>query len=114
MPPTQQQQIDALKAEVAALKDRQDKADTMREQTHAMVGHVQSKVDDMHQALMEPPPFDPDQKSLIARMVEITVNIEAGQRTANNVLGALKWLSGLILAAGIIYAAWRTGHVPKE
>jgi hypothetical protein len=105
MPPTQQQQIDALKAEVAALKTRQDKADTMREQTHTMVAG-------MYQALMEPQIGHGD-KNLVERMAEVTVNIEAGQRTANNVLGALKWLSGLILAAGVIYAAWKTGHQPK-
>lgn len=105
MPPTQQQQIDALRAEVAALKDRQDKADKMREQTHTMVAG-------MYHALMEPQLGQGD-KSLIERMAEVTVDIEAGQRTANNLLGALKWLSGLILAAGVIYAAWKTGQQPK-
>ncbi len=104
--PSQQARIDALEQEVAALKAHQAEADATRETILGMVTQL-------HTALMIPQAGQ-NGKSLLERMAEVTVNIESGQRTANNLLGGLKWLSGLILAAGVIYAAWKMdGQPPK-
>lgn len=112
MPPTQQQQIDALKMAVKALQDRQDKADQMRKDTHDMVSAMAEKVNAMHSGLMEPQ-LGQGEKSLIERMADVTVNIEAAQRTAGNMGKAARWIAAIALAVGLFVAAWKAGHAPQ-
>lgn len=82
MPPSQAQIIAALTARTDALEKRQDAADKMRGETYQMVA-------DMHQALMTPQ-YGQGEKSLLERMAEVTVDIESGRRTTDNLIGLAK------------------------
>jgi hypothetical protein len=84
-----------------------DEAENMRKDTHQMVA-------DMHAALMEPPAFDPNQKSLVARMADVTVEIESGKRTAENVLSIAKWLVAVAAAVAVLAAVLKIGHWPNK
>jgi septal ring factor EnvC (AmiA/AmiB activator) len=112
MPPTQQQRIDALEAAVEAMRTRQDAADKVREDTHKRVQDMQGKVDAMFAALMQPQVGHGD-KSLVERMAEVTVNIEAAQRTGENLGTLARWLAAMALAGGLLIALLKFGHNPN-
>jgi hypothetical protein len=107
MLPTQQQQIDALRAALGGLQARLDVADRTREDTHRRVQDMQGKVDAMYNALMQPQIGQGDQ-SLIVRMASVTVEIESGKRTARFAL----WVFGFFAAAGAGLAVFTLG-APK-
>lgn len=94
---TLQQQIDAL-------AKRMDAADKTREDTHKMVA-------DMHRALMEPQIGQGD-KSVIERVMAVTIDIESGKRAGDNLLAVAKRLAGLGAIIAAIAAALKFGEWP--
>ncbi|MES2814478.1 MAG: hypothetical protein V4720_06250 [Pseudomonadota bacterium] len=120
MPPTQKELIAALqeesrglreevrglKAEQVVFREQLAAADKLREDTHGMVS-------EMFGALMRPQ-IGHGNKSLVERMAEVTVDIESGKRTADNVLSIAKWLVGIAAALALITAFTKFGHIPKD
>jgi hypothetical protein len=104
MPPSQQQQIDALRAEIVALGKRQDDADAMRIDTH-------NKVSDMHRALMEPQ-IGQGSKSLLDRMAEVTIEIESGKMVGKRIVFIAQVCAAVGVVAAFAYAAVNFG-APK-
>lgn len=104
--PSLQDQIDALTARIEA-------GEKMRNDTHKIVSNVQSKVDDMHRALMEPQLGQGD-KSLVERMAEVTVDIESGKRATDNLIAIAKRLVAIAAFIAAIAAFLKFGQVPRE
>lgn len=102
---TLQQQISAMNRRLDAMESAAKLAAETKKDSDAVLHDVAKKVDKMADVFFEPQPGHA--KNLVQRFADITVDIESGQRTANNFLGGMKWLSGLIIAFGIIYAAWK-------
>jgi orotate phosphoribosyltransferase-like protein len=97
--PSLQDQIDALTARIEA-------GEKMRNETHQMVA-------DMHRALMEPQ-LGQGSKSLVERMAEVTVDIESGKRTADNVIGIAKSLVAVAAFIAALAAFLKFGQIPRE
>ena len=113
MPPTQKEQIAALQNRIRVLEEEQEgfraqlvAAEQLRLDTHNMVA-------EMYGALMKPQ-IGHGNKSLVERMAEVTVDIESGKRTADNVLAIAKWLVGIAAALALIAAFTKFGSIPKE
>lgn len=102
---TLQQQISAMNKRLDAMESAAREAAKTRSESDEVLKSVAKKVDKMADVFFEPQPGH--DKNLVQRFADITVDIESGQRTATNILGGVKWLSGLIIACGIIYAAWK-------
>lgn len=68
-------------------------------------------VADMHRALMEPQIGHGD-RSLIERMASVTVDIESGKRTTDNMLAVAKRLAGVGAIIAAIAAAFKFGQWP--
>lgn len=104
---SQQQLNDQMQVRMKALEDRQDAADRMRQDTYKMVAH-------MHGALMEPQPGH-DGRSLVERMAEVTIDIESGKRTAENMVTLAKWFTAIGALVAFI-ASLKLGFwaIPKE
>jgi hypothetical protein len=103
MPPSQQQQIDALRAEIKALAERQAIADAMRADTHQMVIAMSEKVDHLCRVFLEPQ-VGQGPKTLAERMAEVTVSIESGGRVMRLLVLVAAALTALaaIMKFGII------------
>lgn len=111
--PSLQDQIDALATTTAALAKRMEASEAMRNDTHKMVGQVQSKVDDMHRALMEPQLGQGD-KSLVERMAAVTVDIESGKRTTDNLIAIARRMVAVAAFIAAIAAFLKFGQMPRE
>ena len=113
MPPTQKEQIAALQDRIKVLEEQHGEfrnqlvaAEQLRLDTHDMVA-------EMYGALMKPQ-IGHGNKSLVERMAEVTVDIESGKRTADNVLSIAKWLVGIAAALAVVTAFTKFGPIPKE
>ena len=113
MPPTQKEQMAALLERVGALESEQIAfreqlvaGEQMRADTHKMVA-------EMYGALMRPQ-IGHGEKSLVERMAEVTVDIESGKRTADNVLSIAKWLVAIAGNLAAVAALMKLGQIPKE
>jgi ribosome-interacting GTPase 1 len=100
--PNTQAQIDAIKADMAALKKQVEADAKVRDENHVMLSAL-------HQALMVPAPGQ-DGKSLLERMADVTVDIESGQRTATNMIAVARWLAAIAAALAALAAAVKFGQ----
>ena len=94
----------SLHQQINALAARMDSADKTREDTHNMVA-------DMHRALMEPQIGQGD-KSLVERMAAVTVDIESGKRTSDNMISIAKRLVTVAAFLTGLAAIFKFGEWP--
>lgn len=97
--PSLQDQIDALTARIEA-------GEKMRNETHKMVAAL-------HEALMKPQLGQGD-KSLLQRMAEVTVDMESGKRTADNLIALGRRLVAIAAFVAAIAAFLKFGQIPRE
>jgi 6-phosphogluconate dehydrogenase len=107
-PKSTQAQIDAIAEQQAAMRSiieglERQLADevAMRTENHAMLTALTN-------SLMVAQPGQ-NGKSLLDRIADVTVQIESGKRTANNLVTFAKWLAAL----GALGAAVKFGIGPK-
>ena len=98
-----QAQLDAMNSRIDALAKQLADDLTVRTENHAMLSQL-------HSALMVPQPGQ-DGKSLLGRMADVTVDIESGKRSTDNLIGIARRLAAVgafiaVLAASLKFGEW--------